>query len=278
MTVSPPSVSSALVTAHPAHELRVLGWLGRARPLVSVLTTGSRNGVALDRLERTAEIVAAAGGRRGSLFGAARDRDLYAAILEGDAAGFQDWIAQLCEDFVRQGVDLVVADAWQGYSPAHDLAHLIARLAAARAGGILGRQVRVVEYEVVPQAIAPLHPEAWPAFSLTLDPTEAAAKRAAVASYPDIVQETAEIAGIEGAAGLLEERFFVPAPFDGLLGRPAGRAYYERAGEDRVARGLYQTVLRERHVTSLARALIAEAPAVAAVASPSGETLAQASL
>lgn len=134
----------------------------------------------------------------------------------------------------------------------------MARLAAAQAGRVLGRPVRVVEYAVAPEGLTPLHGDASPAFSVTLDAAETAAKARSVAAYPDIEAEAAEIDRHEGLAGRGLERFHLPAPLGALLRPQAGGAYYERIGEARVAQGLYRTVLRARHVAAIARALMAD--------------------
>jgi len=270
MTAYPAFSSSALVIAHPAHELRVLGWMGRARPLVSVLTSGSRSGDGRRRLERTAELVAAAGARRGALFGAVLDRDLYHAVMSAETDRFELWIETLARDFVRHKVELVVADGWQGYSAAHDLTHLMARLAAVRAARLLGRPVRVVEYVVAPLALTPLCAEPKRAFDIRLDAAEMAAKAAAVIDYPDIAEETAEIGLLEGEERAALERFFVPAPL-GVLLRPREQlAHYERIGEQRVADGVYGAVLREAHLAAVIRALIAMSAEAAPAAAGMG--------
>jgi hypothetical protein len=47
---------SALIIAHPGHEIRVHGWLERAKPVVYVLTDGSgRSGQS--RLASTARLL-----------------------------------------------------------------------------------------------------------------------------------------------------------------------------------------------------------------------------
>jgi hypothetical protein len=252
-----PPASAALVIAHPAHELRVLGWMGRARPLVQVLTTGSRGGASAERLARTGALVDAAGAERGAVFGAVLDRDFYALVMRGDAAPLMAWTEAMITDLVRRGVELVVTDAWQGYSAAHDLVHLMARLAARGAAERLGRAVQVVEYAAAPTALTPLKGPIGEAFAIRLAPQELASKRAAVAAYPDITAEAAEIFALEGAACLDVEQFFAPAPLPALLAGDLGPPFYERAGEARVRAGLYDAVLRQSHVMAIGADLMA---------------------
>jgi len=72
----------ALVIAHPGHELRVHGWLEKARPLVFVLTDGSgRSG--LPRLNSTRKVLLDAGAKTGPIFGRFTDAETYASIPRG---------------------------------------------------------------------------------------------------------------------------------------------------------------------------------------------------
>ena len=74
------SVPSALVIAHPGHELRVHGWMCRAQPSTFILTDGSgRSGKA--RIEPTSKILREAGATPGSLYGRLTDRDAYQLVL-----------------------------------------------------------------------------------------------------------------------------------------------------------------------------------------------------
>src|SRR5262245_62950864 len=83
--VMPPPAAgrSALVIAHPGHELRVHGWLEQTRPLVFVLTDGS-GGAGRPRIDSTARVLERVGAKPGAIFGRFADRELYAAILAGD--------------------------------------------------------------------------------------------------------------------------------------------------------------------------------------------------
>ena len=78
---------TALVVAHPGHELLVHGWLEQARPLVFVLTSGPGNGEAPD-IATTASIVQQAGARIGSYFGRCTSRGLHNAMLLGEKERF----------------------------------------------------------------------------------------------------------------------------------------------------------------------------------------------
>src|SRR5258708_215093 len=78
---------SALVIAHPGHELLVYNWLSMANPLVYVLTDGSGH-CHKSRLHRTTSILNSLGAQRGSIYGRLTDAEAYSAILAGEVGVF----------------------------------------------------------------------------------------------------------------------------------------------------------------------------------------------
>jgi hypothetical protein len=136
----------ALVVAHPSHELRVHGWLELARPPVVVVTDGSgRSGTA--RLAATTAVLRNAGAEPSAVYGAVADLDLYAALLRCDAAFFVDLVERMAAELAD--VDYVVRDAAEGYSSAHDVAAVLADVAAALVERRRGRRVARFDFLVV---------------------------------------------------------------------------------------------------------------------------------
>ncbi|PYT01250.1 MAG: hypothetical protein DMF65_07865 [Acidobacteria bacterium] len=71
-----PPTPSAIVVAHPGHEVRLHGWLERERPLVLILTDGSgREG--RSRIASTTRYLEKFGARRGRVFGRFTDLEVY---------------------------------------------------------------------------------------------------------------------------------------------------------------------------------------------------------
>src|SRR5262245_66403039 len=82
-----PSPRSALLVAHPGHELLLHGWLHAERPRVFVLTDGSgRDGAS--RLDATSRLLEQASAACGAVYGRYPDRVVYEALLDGDTALF----------------------------------------------------------------------------------------------------------------------------------------------------------------------------------------------
>jgi hypothetical protein len=247
-----PGRRAALVVAHPGHELRVHGWLERARPLVVVLTDGSGQS-ARSRLPASVRVLDAAGARPASVFGRFTDRALYDAMLAGDVAPFRalaDEIAASLSD-----VDYVVADAAEGYNPAHDVCRLLADAAAARAGRARRRPLASFAFPLTgaPAGTAPLRPDDVDA---TLDDGAFARKLAAARGYPGLAAEVGHALDALGAEAFRREVLRRVGPE--TIAVPAV-PFYERHGERRVAEGVYARVLcRDQHVRPIAEALACE--------------------
>jgi len=119
---------AALVVAHPSHELRVHGWLQTSRPYVYVFTDGSGR-ASESRLQSTTKVLADVGARRGSVYGRARDVEVYEAFLKRDYPFFINIAEELAAEFERNKIEYVVGDAAEGYSPTHDACRLLTNAA-----------------------------------------------------------------------------------------------------------------------------------------------------
>jgi hypothetical protein len=253
---TPHTSSSALFVAHPGHELRLHGWMSREKPICMILTTGSRSGSDTTRLQASAEVIEAAGGRSSELFGAVLDRDLYNFILAGDAAPFRRWKATLADILVSGRVTRLVIDGWQLYSVSHDLAHVMGRLAASEASRRLGHEIELLQYDVVPALLGGPIDVSSPACCVTLSDRELTAKLAAVDSYPGIELELIELKQIEKEAHARMEGLFAPPPLDAIMRPPDAPPKYEAYGEARQAKGIYKDVIRWHHVEDIIKQMM----------------------
>lgn len=251
-----PARRAALVIAHPAHEIRVLHWLSRVRPHVYILTQGSRSGADSARREASELLIAAHGATIAETWGGALDRDLYDMLLDGEYSKLLQWADALTADFIARAVDLVVADSWQHYNVAHDIAYALARLAVQRARQALGRDITLVTYPVVPAALAPGAPLASVLATFRLPPQAITAKKAAVGFVPGIAAESADINGAEGEDAHLFETFQSASPLARLLQTPRETPLYEVFGEDRVRAGIYTDVVRWPHLLRACEVLV----------------------
>jgi hypothetical protein len=115
---------AALVVAHPSHELRVHGWLEKARPYTCILTDGGGRSNE-PRLQRSTEVIDRAGAVRGAIYGPVTDLEVYAAILNGDYKLFAALVETLAHAFAAEQIDYVAGDAAEGYSVTHDICRIM---------------------------------------------------------------------------------------------------------------------------------------------------------
>jgi hypothetical protein len=250
----PAHLRAALVAAHPGHECRVLGWCQRALPHIFVLTNGGGSGARLPFAWSLAERI---GATPGSLFGRHTDESIYDALLAGDAALFLEWTAALSDALFDLAPDLVVVDGWQMYNVSHDLAHVMTRVAAARASVRLKRDIEVVEFDVVPRGLAAPGLPGEEAFRLELSEAEFARKRNAALAYPDMGRDLQELLALEGWPAQHLEVFRCPRKLNELIAPIDFSPPYERHGTQRVAAGLYDVVIRwNDHVRPIAASIL----------------------
>lgn len=244
---------AALIVAHPGHELRVHHWMESAKPLVLVLTDGSGH-LGAGRLDRTLAVLAGAGARASStFFGKMSDRELYQAILAGDAgtlSGLADEIVTILAD---EDVDYVAADAVEGFNPGHDVCRLLVNAALRRLRDRNGRELGNFEF---PLEGATIERETRGEIELHLDAGAFERKLRAVDNYPELTEEADRLRAAHGQASFGVERL---SPVNYLLdisGCCEQPPAYERWGEERVKSGYYKTVLRFKdHVEPIAKQL-----------------------
>lgn len=251
-----PARRAALVVAHPAHEIRIFHWLSRVRPHTYILTQGSRSGADSTRRHASECLIEAQGATIAKTWGGVWDRDLYGMLLNGEYTLMQRWADELAADFIARDIDLVVADNWQHYNVAHDLTYALAYLATERARQVLGREITLVTYPVVPAAMTPGAPSAPIAADVRLPDNAAVAKTAAIAQVPGIASESADIDANEGIDAYLFETFHHALLLDELLQTPREKPLYEVFGEQRVRAGIYTEIVRWPHLLHACEALM----------------------
>jgi len=234
--------------AHPGHELLIHGWLSRMRPAVCILTDGSGHSSS-GRMPLTRDLLRSLQASQGPIFGRFADREVYAAILAGDAGFLISLVNDLAADLIARRATAIVADAAEGYNPEHDLCCIVAGAAcdvARRAG------VDVPQYEY---AVAD-GPDSLTGEAFELDDEAFAAKMNAARRFAQALTDVDELLARFGEQAFRRETF--RRVEDWATDRFAGgeRPRYEHFGEERVASGLYARVIRhEEHVVPLRNAL-----------------------
>jgi len=250
------SLRSALVIAHPGHELRVHHWLERARPLVLVLTDGSGH-TDTTRLAASTAVLDRAGATPAPLYGRLSDRELYAAILGGDTDVFVALADEIADILDRAHVQYAAGDAVEGVNPAHDVCRLLLNAAVVRLAR-RGRRVTNFEFPVEGRPDDCPAEDRADAIRLELDDAAYGRKVAAVETYPGMKVDVDRILGKFGPAAFRTECLRpVRYGFD-IANRFAHPPVYECYGEQQVAAGFYREVIRFRaHLAPLAERLSA---------------------
>ena len=124
MIDSPTPNTTALVVAHPGHELRVYHWLEKHHPIYCCLTDGSGGG-ATSRLPSTTRLLNTVGASVGPIYGRYPDTLVYRLLLDGRVDVFVTLAEELAEALATANVDCVGGDAVEGFNPAHDVCRLI---------------------------------------------------------------------------------------------------------------------------------------------------------
>ncbi|HEV7784475.1 MAG TPA: hypothetical protein VGQ28_04005 [Thermoanaerobaculia bacterium] len=243
---------TALVVAHPGHELRVHRWLELARPVVFVLTDGSGNH-GVSRLDSSTALLGRAGATAGSIYGRLTDRELYRALLGGDLGLFTGLADELARGLAD--MDVVAGDAVEGYNPGHDVCRLLINAAVLRLEAE-GRRIANFDFPLVGA------PDDCPAEDhsgaqrLELDEESLHRKLEAARTYPELAGEVEAALAAHGS-----DRFRVECLRPVRYGLDIAHLFshppfYETHGEKRVALGLYGQVIRfQNHLAPLAAGL-----------------------
>lgn len=251
------SARCALFIGHPGHELRVLGWLAEAKPLVAVLTDGSGHHGA-SRLTLTQRLIEQAGASRSPVYGVISDWDMYRAILKQDIALFLGLAERFAKLLVDRAIDCVAGDALEGYNPTHDVCRLLIDRAVRIAEHRSRRRIKNYAFSLM----ATDRPFEIPAEAcrITLTPDQLARKvedsrRYAEAAGGELPAEMEKLLQADDAASA--EEVFFPLDTAAALARfEYEKPFYEVHGERRVAAGQYTDVIRFRqHIAPIAAAL-----------------------
>jgi hypothetical protein len=222
------------------------------RPAVCVITDGSgRSGSS--RLPSTTRILDQVGAPRGPFYGPVTDSAAYAAIVNHDFELFNGLTRKLASYLIEERVSYVVGDPLEGYNPTHDACRLVIGAAVEIAQRAGSHEVENFDFLLTANGdrVNPVDDQT----RLDLDDDAFARKLAVARSYAELESE------VNGAIARNRLDAFRVECLRRVPNRPpvfaAGhKPYYEQYGEQQVASGHYDQVIRYRdHLVPLAEAL-----------------------
>ena len=226
------------VGTHPGQELRVFGWLTENKPDVFILTDGS-GPKGRPRIDSSRETLKASGVVPGLLFGSHTDQAVYSRLVGHDGAFFVDLAEMIATHVLGRGINLVVAPTADGFNPVQDAIRLVVDTACRLVAQQGGKHVENMGID------------------LRGKPSEGVGDRLSrvVILQDDILERKLKLArAFEGLSDLADAelvkygsesfRVEVLRRVTRPLMVPCVEPDYERHGSERVAAGLYPTVIR----------------------------------
>lgn len=254
------SGNTALVVAHPGHELRVHHWLETLCPLYFCLTDGSGS-VGKSRMDSTTKVLQHVGSRPGTIYGRFTDREVYQLLLEGRHEVFVNLLDELANSLITHDISVVAGDAPEGASPTHDLCRYLIDASLSAIKISTGR--RITNYEFVldspPDDCPPdLRSEAiW----LQLDEAALDRKLQAALGYSELRGETEEALKYYGKNAFALECLRPSTASAAILKFEHEAPAYERYGKEGVERhgktfGKYEEVITfQKHLKPMIQAI-----------------------
>ncbi len=244
---------TALVIAHPGHELCVYGWTARLRPRVFVITDGSAHSQK-SRIEHTQRNLDRLGAAPGSFYGRFTDAAIYRGLLDHDFDLFARLAVELADTIVKEELTCVVGDASEGYNPTHDACRLVVNAAVEMARAQSAREIANLEFLIASRPNGRVNIGT----RMELDDCTFEEKLNAARNYPGLKRDIDAL--IEKYSEHAFRTEYLYPTFDGhaqSLNHP--KPFYEEHGERRVREGYYDQVIRYyEHLLPLARNLLGE--------------------
>lgn len=249
----------ALIVGHPGHELRILGWVKKMRPIVVALTDGSGH-IGQPRLEISRKFLQEAGATPSGLYGMSSDREIYSKILEQDHAFFLGLTESIANLLIDQGIEFVAGDAIEGYNPSHDLCRLIVDRAVRLASNELGHVIKNYAFPLIghPSIEGTLENN----IMIELSTDELALKLSGARHYAEkaggvLASEVAVSVTNYGEDAFGKEVLRIQNSSAALDNFEQEQPYYELYGEQQVKAGFYLQAIKYReHIAPIARTLL----------------------
>ncbi|MCP5410550.1 MAG: hypothetical protein H6924_00085 [Alphaproteobacteria bacterium] len=178
----------------------------------------------------------------GEIFGPHTDKFLYRAIMQRDTRAICGLFDAIVTSLVVNDIDFVVADAWEGFNPGHDLCRFLVDTAIQAAEAQTGSRIQNYAIQLwETNRNGDMHRPRG-TLRLPLTPGAFQAKIDQARGYDDLQSEVDRALSSGGYDAFRTEHLIrVAQP---RYEFPTGIPYYEQVGEERVRKGIYRSCLR----------------------------------
>ncbi|MCR9223858.1 MAG: hypothetical protein NXH70_07280 [Hyphomonas sp.] len=251
-----PECSTAMIIAHPGHELLVLSALRHTQPLTAIFTDGSGS-INEPRISYSERILEMAGAVRSSVFGRYSDKDCYAFIKARDSTPFVELRDELVEEFLADNVQQIFSDACEYYNPMHDLASYVADAVTIKLASKRGSPADRFVIPIAPSdGLTRVALKSDAVVSLPQTPDDLIFKLEAIGAYEPLAQEIQSAKTLEGEA-YLQEKLCLHQPIAQAPGALEIEPFYERFGRERIAAGVYSELITySEHMMQIANDIL----------------------
>jgi hypothetical protein len=234
------------------------------------LTDGSGSDGA-PRIGHTLATLKELGATRTPICGELSDRRVYEHILRQESAPLEAIGRRLAQLILEEEIDTVVSDGFEGYNPVCDLCELLTRAAVATAANT-GRPCRHYTLPLMGDPRKPPGSHASEVREIELTPAVFQRKLQAMREYaesggPTFKREIETAIRNFGQQAFAREYLFAATPQDRWeLAFEQEKPFYETYGEQQVAAGRYQSVIRfHEHFLPIAKRLSMLSPSLAPI-------------
>lgn len=237
---------TALIVAHPGHELFVSSWLKIISPLTFVFTDGSgRKGA--PRISSTKAVLDSCGGQTGALFGEFTDLEFYNVVLNQEIDVLVKLTELLAQSLVDSNIQNVIGDSYEEQYLAHDICRIIIDCATELVRKSTGRLIKNYQFPMYGYfGRCPSSYSGCPTYSHRLDENNLSWKLRCAREIPgqDIQNEISDLLNERGMSSFGNETVVDVTSVKSFDNKTTTRKAYELLGEKLVLEGHYKQVIR----------------------------------
>lgn len=244
-------VNSVLITARPGNEFRLFTWIERNTPWAFTLFDGSGLG-GQSRVESSRRLFEQLNCTTGSLFGEVPDQEAYQFLLAQQYQRFLSIAQQLREFLINPVIEVVAAEAAEGFSPLSDLCRMIVDAAVTAANAGRSKPVRNYAFSVYGSPGGEQLRGVELGEEIVLSPGELERKFVAAFSFADLKGEVEGQLAEFGRSAFERETLWLVSEDDSEAREPK----YERRGAELLKLGRVPEIIRfQNHLEPIQKEL-----------------------